>query len=169
MKRLSDALRDHDPIRAVIRETAINQDGRTATIASPDADAQHDLIRACYERAGLDPLDTILVEAHGTGTTVGDPIEARAIGTALRPAGVGQRAEPVRLASIKTNIGHTEAASGLAGVIKMVKSLETGLIAPSINFEKANPNINLDGLGLAVGYIPIYLALFWLIPVAHHC
>lgn len=113
-------------------------------------EAQHDLIHACYKRARLDPLDTILVEGHGTGTRVGDPIEARAIGMALRPNGAGRRTKPVCLASIKTNIGHTEAVSGLAGVIKMVKSLETGMVAPNINFEKVNPDINLDELGLAV-------------------
>lgn len=155
VKRLDDALRDHDPIRALIRETAVNQDGKTATIAAPDADAQYDLIRACYERACLNPLDTLVVEAHGTGTKVGDPIEASAIGRAFRPqvrTGAMQKtnAPPVYLASVKTNIGHTESASGVAAVIKMVKSLETGQIAPSINFEKVNPDIDVETLGLKV-------------------
>lgn len=157
VKRLADAVRDGDPIRAVIRETAVNQDGRTATIAAPDADAQHDLIRACYDRAGLDPLDTLVVEAHGTGTRVGDPIEARAIGRALRPQAEASEprrpqddAPPVCLASVKTNIGHTEAASGVAAVIKIAKSLETGKIAPTINFENVNPDIDLKSLHLQV-------------------
>lgn len=162
VKRLADALRDGDPVRAVIRETATNQDGRTATIAAPDADAQYELIRECYERAGLDPSETLVVEAHGTGTRVGDPVEARAIGSALRPpAGrTGNRrprdhsAAPVCLASVKTNIGHTEAASGVAAVIKMVKSLETAKIAPSMNFEQVNPDIDLENLQLEVRHAP---------------
>ncbi|KAK3938873.1 hypothetical protein QBC46DRAFT_291686 [Diplogelasinospora grovesii] len=148
VKRLDDALRDGDPIRVVVRETAVNQDGKTATITSPDCDAQLTLIEACYERAGLDPLDTAVVEAHGTGTKAGDPIEATATGRAIsqkRPAD-----KPVYLASVKTNLGHTEAASGLAAVIKMAKSLEHGQIAPSINFEKHNPDIDFDGLRLKI-------------------
>lgn len=155
VKRLDDALRNHDPVRALIRETAVNQDGRTATIAAPDENAQYDLIRTCYERARLNPLDTLVVEAHGTGTKVGDPIEARTIGRAFRPrvqtgAVRPEGRAPIYLASVKTNIGHTEAASGVAAIIKMVKSLETREIAPSINFEKANPDIDMDGLGLEV-------------------
>ncbi|KAI1744483.1 reducing type I polyketide synthase [Xylaria scruposa] len=148
VKRLEDALRERDPIRAVIRETAVNQDGKTATITSPDIDAQRNLIRECYESAGLDPRETTLIEAHGTGTKAGDPIEATAIGTAIsesRPAG-----QPVFLASVKTNLGHTEAASGLAAIIKTAKSLEVSKIAPSINFEKPNPEIDFERLRLQI-------------------
>lgn len=152
VKRLDDAIRNGDPIRAVIRETGINQDGRSPTITSPDRDAQYDLIRACYAKAGLDPLATSVVEAHGTGTSAGDPVEAEAIGRALRdPKRSRQTQEtPLYMASVKTNLGHTEAVSGLASVIKMVKSLEHGKIAPSINFEKPNPAIDFDGLSLKV-------------------
>ncbi|KAI0198468.1 reducing type I polyketide synthase [Astrocystis sublimbata] len=148
VKRLEDALREGDPIRAVIRETAVNQDGRTATITSPDFDAQQTLIRACYESAGLDPRETSFVEAHGTGTKIGDKIEATAIGTAIsqgRPED-----QPVYIASVKTNVGHTEAVSGLAAIIKTAKSLEIGKIAPSINFEKPNPEIEFAKLKLKV-------------------
>ncbi|KAI0543352.1 reducing type I polyketide synthase [Xylaria curta] len=130
VKRLEDALREGDPIRAVIRETARN------------------LIRECYESAGLDPRETTLVEAHGTGTKAGDPIEATAIGTAIsesRPA-----EQPVFLASVKTNLGHTEAASGLAAIIKTAKSLEVSRIAPSINFEEPNPEIDFERLRLQI-------------------
>ncbi|KAG6353413.1 hypothetical protein INS49_005594 [Diaporthe citri] len=109
-----------------------------------------DLIKECYEKAGLDPRDTIAVEAHGTGTTTGDPIEAEAIGRAFSPKGIHHRGKPVLVASVKTNIGHTEAASGLAAVIKMAKSLEHGQIAPSLNFERVNPNIDLHNLGLEI-------------------
>jgi acyl transferase domain-containing protein len=148
VKRLDDALADGDPICTVIREVGINQDGKTSTITSPNEDAQRDLIKLCYERAGLDPLETTVIEAHGTGTKTGDPIEARAIGKAMsqtRPAD-----KPLYIASVKTNLGHTEAASGLCGVIKMAKSLQHGKIAPSINFEKPNPEIDLDALRLKV-------------------
>ncbi|KAI0163985.1 reducing type I polyketide synthase [Xylariaceae sp. FL1272] len=148
VKRLEDAVKAGDPIRAVIRETAVNQDGRTATITSPDLDAQQSLIRACYQRAGLDPRDTSFVEAHGTGTKVGDKTEATAIGTVISE----QRKvdQPVYIASVKTNVGHTEAVSGLAAIIKTAKSLEVGKIAPSINFEKPNPDIDFDKLRLRV-------------------
>ncbi|KAI0454862.1 reducing type I polyketide synthase [Xylaria acuta] len=148
VKRLEDALKNRDPIRAIIRETAANQDGKTATITSPDVEAQRDLIRACYDRAGLRVDETDLVEAHGTGTKAGDPIEANAIGSAI-----GQRRpenKPVYLGSVKTNLGHTEAASGLAAIIKATKSLEHGQIPPSINFEKPNPDIDFQALRLQV-------------------
>ncbi|KAI8623341.1 reducing type I polyketide synthase [Xylariaceae sp. FL1651] len=148
VKRLEDALKNRDPIRAVIRETAANQDGKTATITSPDFIAQRDLIRACYDRAGLDPLDTAFVEAHGTGTRAGDPIEANAIGTAISQGRPEDK--PVYLASVKTNLGHTEAASGLAAIIKTAKALELGQIPPSINFEKPNPDIDFKALRLQV-------------------
>lgn len=150
VKRLEDAIRNGDPVRAVIRETALNQDGKTATVTSPDGAAQQDLIRECYKRASLDPANTIVVEAHGTGTPAGDPIEANAIGRALRPDGGQPRDSPVFIASVKTNLGHTEAVSGLAALIKMTKSIEHGQIAPSLNFEKANRNIDLHALGLEV-------------------
>ncbi|KAF2973282.1 hypothetical protein GQX73_g405 [Xylaria multiplex] len=146
VKRLSSALRDGDAIRAIVRETASNQDGRTPTITAPCADAQRNLIKACYARAGLDPLDTTVVEAHGTGTRVGDPAEARAIGEAM---GSG-REKPLYVASVKTNLGHTESASGLAAVIKMVMALEHRQIPPSLNFETPNPEIDLVGLGLTI-------------------
>ncbi|GAB1318217.1 Polyketide synthase (Fragment) [Madurella fahalii] len=149
VKRLSDALRDGDPIRAVVRETAVNQDGRTPTITAPCAEAQRRLISQCYRTAGLDPLKTSVVEAHGTGTRVGDPAEARAIGEALgrhRPPEL----PPLYVASVKTNLGHTEAASGLAAIIKMVLALEHCQIPPSLNFERPNPDIDMQALRIKV-------------------
>lgn len=133
----------------MVRETASNQDGRTPTITAPCSDAQRRLISQCYRTAGLDPLETSLVEAHGTGTRVGDPAEARAIGEALgrhRPA----QLPPLYVASVKTNLGHTEAASGLAAVIKMVLALEHQQIPPSLNFEKPNPEIDMQALRIKV-------------------
>lgn len=149
VKRLSDAIRDGDPIRAIIRETGANQNGRTASITAPDTAAQSRLIEKCYSAAGLNPLETALVEAHGTGTTVGDPREALAIGQTLGRGRVAG-SNPLYMASVKTNVGHAEAASGLASIIKVAMSLEHGQIAPSLNFEKVNPNIDLKSLGLEV-------------------
>nr|UWV21337.1 polyketide synthase 4 [Chaetomium globosum] len=147
IKRLREALADGDPIRAVIRESLLNQDGRTETITAPSVEAQEALIRDCYRRAGLRPEDTQYFEAHGTGTQAGDTIEARAIATVF--GGSGRRREnPLLMGSIKTNIGHTEAASGLASIIKTALAMERGVIPPSINFEKPNPKIALDDWNL---------------------
>jgi len=135
-------------VRAVIRQTALNQDGKTPTITSPSQDAQQSLIRRCYESCGLDPAQTPYVEAHGTGTQTGDPIEAAAIGIEF---GKGRPStSPTLIGSVKTNIGHCEAASGLASLIKVVKSIENGCIAPSINYEQPNPNLKLKEWNLEV-------------------
>ncbi|KAF4962500.1 hypothetical protein FSARC_9423 [Fusarium sarcochroum] len=143
IKRLKDALTAGDPIRAVIRGSALNQDGKTETITTPSLQAQEELIRACYLNAGLSPEDTQYVEAHGTGTQAGDTVEARAIATVF-----ACRDEPLLVGSVKTNLGHTEAASGLASIIKTVLALEKGIIPPSINFEKPNPKIPLQDWNL---------------------
>lgn len=143
VKRLKDALADGDPIRAVIRESILNQDGKTETITTPSPEAQEALIRECYRRAGLRPEDTQYFEAHGTGTQAGDTIEARAIATVFGDAD-GRRGNPLLIGSVKTNIGHTEAASGLASIIKTTLAMERGVIPPSINFEKPNPKIPLE-------------------------
>ncbi|KAH8594177.1 hypothetical protein B0O99DRAFT_742091 [Bisporella sp. PMI_857] len=146
IKRLKDALEAGDQVRAVIRESYLNQDGKTETITSPSQPAQEALIRECYRRAGLSPHDTQYFEAHGTGTPTGDPIEVRSIAAVF-----GQdRKEPLRIGSVKTNIGHTEAASGLAGLIKVVLAMEKGQIPPSINFDKPNPELQLDHWRLKV-------------------
>ncbi|TQN68831.1 Highly reducing polyketide synthase azaB, partial [Colletotrichum shisoi] len=148
LKPLRDAVADGDPIHAVIRETAINQDGKTPTITSPSSEAQEELIRACYRRAGLDPAKTPYVEAHMTGTPTGDPIEARAISRVFSK-GRGVR-NPVLVGSIKTNLGHLEASSGIAGVIKAIMMLKHGVIPPSLNYEQANPDIDMNALGVQV-------------------
>ncbi|KAH6658934.1 hypothetical protein BKA67DRAFT_509967 [Truncatella angustata] len=148
LKRLDDALRDGDPIRAVIRETGANQDGRTDTITTPSGVAQEELIRECYRKSGLDPAHTTYFEAHGTGTPTGDPIEAGAIASVFKNSRSAD--QPLRLGSVKSNIGHTETASGLASIIKVVKALEKGQIPPSINFEKPNPKLDLPGWKLKV-------------------
>ncbi|KAL0933408.1 polyketide synthase [Colletotrichum truncatum] len=148
LKPLGDAVRDGDPIHAVIRETAINQDGKTPTITSPSSKAQEELIRACYQRAGLDPIHTPYVEAHMTGTPTGDPIEANAIS---RVFSKGRSADnPILVGSVKTNLGHLEASSGIAGVIKGIMMLKNGVIPPSLNYETANPNIDMQQLKVRV-------------------
>ncbi|KAJ5675037.1 Acyl transferase/acyl hydrolase/lysophospholipase [Penicillium maclennaniae] len=151
IKRLSDALAANDPIRAVIRETALNQDGKTDTITTPSGTAQVELMRECYRRAGLDPRGTQYFEAHGTGTPAGDPIEAGAM-TAIFGGGEGRDHEEhyLRIGSVKTNVGHTEAASGLAAMVKGVLCLEKGLIPPTVNYETPNPKLKLDEWRLKV-------------------
>ncbi|MCY9785316.1 amino acid adenylation domain-containing protein [Nocardiopsis sp. EMB25] len=144
LKRLSEALRDGDPVHAVITATGVNQDGRTHGITVPNADAQVRLIERVCAEAGVTPGDLQYVEAHGTSTPVGDPIEAGALGRALavgRPAGA-----PCFVGSVKANIGHTESAAGVAGLIKTVMSLKHGVIAPQINLEELNPGIDAETL-----------------------
>ncbi|KAM4059160.1 KR domain-containing protein [Hirsutella rhossiliensis] len=148
LKPLDAALGDRDPIRAVIRETGMNQDGRTPTITSPSQDAQEQLIRACYDKAGLDPRDTPYVEAHGTGTIAGDRIEMNALGNTFgrdRPDN-----DPLLVGSVKGNFGHMEATSGLAAVIKVVKMLEMGLVPPQALFKAPNRGIDFSRLKIKV-------------------
>ena len=148
LKPLAEALKHGDTIRAVIRNTGTNQDGRTNGITLPSSEAQEALMRKVYETAGLDPAQTGYVEAHGTGTPAGDPLEASALS---RVFGAGRpSSQPLLVGSIKTNIGHLEGASGLAGLIKTVLMLENNIILPNLNFEKANACIPLDEWKLKV-------------------
>ncbi|KAL9115228.1 MAG: hypothetical protein Q9227_001022 [Pyrenula ochraceoflavens] len=149
LKRLEDALAAGDPIRAIIRESILNQDGKTESLTSPSQAAQEALMRNCYAKAGLEPVQTQYFEAHGTGTATGDPIEAGAI-AAVFQSHRRREEEALRIGSVKTNIGHTEATSGLASVIKVVLAMEKGLLPPSINFEKPNPKLDLDKWRLKV-------------------
>lgn len=126
----------------------MNQDGKTETITTPSQEAQEELIRMCYQKAALDPSQTAYFEAHGTGTPTGDPIEARAIGSVFQHQ--RSREQPLRIGSVKTNIGHTETVSGLASIIKVALALENGQIPPSINFEKPNENLHLEEWNLKV-------------------
>lgn len=139
LKRLSDALRDGDTIRAVVRGTGVNQDGRTPGITLPNGTAQATLIRDVYAKAGLDPKDTLFIEPHGTGTAAGDPIEARAIAQAFDST--TRKKTPLYIGAMKSGIGHLEGAAGVASVIKSVMILESGVIPPNANFERVNPKI----------------------------
>ncbi|KAJ5142544.1 Acyl transferase/acyl hydrolase/lysophospholipase [Penicillium bovifimosum] len=152
LKPLAKALEDHNTIRAIIRGTGSNQDGRTAGITLPNGAAQESLIRSVYARAGLDSSETDFVEAHGTGTLAGDPIETGAI---ARVFGTGRPPDnPVRIGSIKTNVGHLEGASGVAGVIKAVLMLENRMFLPNRNFEKINPRILLEDWNIKIQLCP---------------
>nr|UPN67558.1 hypothetical protein [Pestalotiopsis sp.] len=136
LKRLSDALRNNDTIRAVIRAVGTNQDGRTPGITQPDPKMQAQLISETYERAGLSMEHTRFFEAHGTGTAIGDPIELRAITECFHQH--RNASDPLYVGSVKTNIGHLEGASGIAGLIKAVLVVESGVIPPNANFESIN-------------------------------
>ncbi|MGA5843297.1 type I polyketide synthase [Streptomyces pseudogriseolus] len=148
LKLLGRALADGDRVYAVIRGGAANNDGDGAALTTPDATAQQAVLRAAYERAGVDPADVGYVELHGTGTRVGDPVEATALGQVLGRA-AGRRA-PLAVGSVKTNIGHLEGAAGIAGLLKTVLCLSHGRLVPSLHHERPNPAIDLDGLGLRV-------------------
>ncbi|KZM21666.1 uncharacterized protein EKO05_0000979 [Ascochyta rabiei] len=148
LKPLDQAIKDNDPIRAVITGTGINQDGKTPGITMPNGAAQEALIRSVYSNGGMDPRDTGYVEAHGTGTRVGDPIE---VGALHRVFGEGRnKRKPLFIGSVKSNIGHLEAAAGIAGVIKTALMLERGFILPNYDFKHPNENIPFDEWGLKV-------------------
>ncbi|KAI1085557.1 polyketide synthase [Whalleya microplaca] len=139
LKRISDAIRDGDVIRAVIRNSGSNQDGRSPGITQPTKEAQAHLIREVYSRAGLDPSLTRFFEAHGTGTLVGDPIEASAIADVF--ASHRSSDQPMYVGALKSNVGHLEGAAGIAAIIKGVYTLEHGIIPSNTWFEKPNPKI----------------------------
>ena len=142
LKRVSDAIRDHDTIRAVIRSTVSNQDGKSPGITQPTKSAQVNLIRQAYESAGLDFASTRYFEAHGTGTPVGDPIEASAISSVFTKYRSPE--DPIYIGALKSNIGHLEGAAGIAGLLKSVFVLERGIIPPNCWFEKSNPKIHAE-------------------------
>jgi acyl transferase domain-containing protein len=148
LKRVSDAVRDGNTIRGIIRNSGCNQGGKTPSITLPSPRQQLALIREVYEKADLSLEPTRFFEAHGTGTLVGDPAEAEAVGTAFRKVRTNE--DPLFIGAIKSNIGHLEGASGIAGVIKAMLVLEKGIIPPNTNFEKLNPRIDAEFLKLQV-------------------
>jgi acyl transferase domain-containing protein/aryl carrier-like protein len=148
IKPLAQAMADGDPIYALIRGTAVTQDGRTNGITVPNGSAQERVMRLAYQRAGISPHQIQYVEAHGTGTPVGDPIEARAIGTVLstgRPT-----CDQCLIGSVKTNVGHLEAAAGVAGLIKTALALHHKQIPPHLHLHNPNPDIPFTELQLRV-------------------
>jgi len=148
LKSMTDALADGDPIYAVIRGSAVNQDGRSNGLMAPNPLAQEAVLREAYRQAAVCPADVQYVEAHGTGTLLGDPIEAKALGAVLGLERPPDR--PCVIGSVKSNLGHLEAAAGIAGLIKVALALQHREIPPSLHFEQPNPHIPFDRLPLRV-------------------
>jgi acyl transferase domain-containing protein/acyl carrier protein len=145
VKRLSDALADRDPIHAVILGSAVNNDGRSSGfLTTPGSAGQEDVLRKAYHDAGISPGRVQYVEAHGTGTSAGDPVEITALATVLSADRPGD--QPCHIGSIKTNIGHTEGAAGLAGLIKVVLSLKHKQIPASLHVREPNPALPWSSL-----------------------
>jgi acyl transferase domain-containing protein len=142
LKRLSDAERDGDTVLALIRGTAVRQDGESAGFSAPNGIAQEALMRAALDSAMLEPDDIQYVEAHGTGTPLGDPIEMASIAELFGPSHSAE--DPILIGSLKTNIGHMEAAAGIGGVIKTVLQLRQGTVFPHLNFGKPSSRIAWD-------------------------
>lgn len=142
LKRLEDAIRDRDTILGVIRGTAINQDGKSNGLTAPSGLAQQKVIRKALKDAGLNALDINYIETHGTGTPLGDPIEVKAL---MEVYGQNRsKAEPLKIGSVKSNIGHLEASAGIASILKVLLSFKHGMIPGNLNFNTPNPYIPWD-------------------------
>ncbi len=151
LKPLAQAQADGDRIYAVILGSAVNQDGRTNGLMAPNPRSQEDVLRAAYREAGVRPVDVAYVEAHGTGTLLGDPIEAKALAAVRQEDdGYSSALPPLRIGSVKTNVGHLEAAAGVAGLIKVAQAIHRGQMPPSLHFETPNPHIPFETLPLRV-------------------
>jgi acyl transferase domain-containing protein/Zn-dependent alcohol dehydrogenase/acyl carrier protein len=148
LKRLSDAVADGDHIHALILGTALNQDGRSNGLTAPNGKAQETVIKAALQDAGIAPAEVSFVETHGTGTTLGDPIEVRALGTVFSDSHSDEY--PLMISSVKTNVGHLEAAAGIAGLFKTVLALKHRTIPPHLHLREPNPYIPWDELPVTV-------------------
>ncbi len=148
LKRLSDALEEGDNILALVKGTAVNQDGKSNGLTAPNGIAQQQVIHDALKNAGLDAASLSYIEAHGTGTPLGDPIEMEAIGEVIKAKQTFN--SPVLIGSVKTNIGHTEPVAGLAGLIKVILSLQHEAIPPNLHFNRPNPHINWDELPVKI-------------------
>src|SRR5262249_815594 len=143
LKRLSDALADHDSIYAVIKGSAVNNDGNLKVgYTAPSVTGQAAVIRSAHALAGIEPASIGYVECHGTGTALGDPIEIEGLEDGLTNRGQENRVWAV--GSVKTNIGHLDAAAGVAGFLKTVLALQHKALPPSLHFESPNPRIEFD-------------------------
>lgn len=152
LKRLSQAISDGDTIRGVVRSTGCGQDGHTPSITSPSQTAQERLIRETYARAGLNLDETRYFEAHGTGTPVGDPCEAASISNVFSSR---TPEDPMYVGALKSNMGHLEGASGIAGVIKTLLVLEKRIIPPNVYPERINPALSKAGPNLRFPLEPV--------------
>ena len=148
LKRLADALADGDRIHAVIRGSAVNQDGRSTALTAPNGLAQQAVLKKAFQNARVSPAQISYIEAHGTGTALGDPIEVEALAAVIgtpRPDGT-----VCRVGSVKANLGHLEAAAGIAGLIKVVLAMQRQTIPPLLHFQKLNPLISIGGTCLRI-------------------
>ena len=148
LRRLSDAERDGDTILAVVRGSAITHNGISSGLTAPNPDGQERVIRDCLRHAGMESSCVDYLEAHGTGTELGDPIEMRAAASVLAKG--RDPGNPLLVGSVKTNIGHLEAAAGVAGLIKTVLAIQHGCIPPHLHFEQPNPHIPWDELPVKI-------------------
>ncbi|MBL0740368.1 type I polyketide synthase [Chryseolinea lacunae] len=146
LKRLSDAERDGNKIYAVVKGSAMNNNGFNVNLPATSIAGQKQVLTEAYAGSGIAPEDIHYIEAHGTGTKLGDPTETRALGEFFR----SNRKNKLRVGSVKTNIGHLEAAAGMAGLIKVVLSIQNKMLPPSLNFKNPNPAIAFDELKLQV-------------------
>ena len=153
LKRFSQAQADGDRILALIRGSAVNQDGPSSSLTAPNGPAQEAVIRAALTFAGIAPHEVGFIEAHGTGTQLGDPLEVKALGAVF-----GDRDQPLIVGSVKTNIGHLEAAAGVSGLIKVILSLQHRAIPPHLHFKTPSPHIAWQDLPFVVPRQPDPLA-----------
>lgn len=147
LKRLSEAQADGDPILALVKSSGINQDGASSGLTVPNGNAQTALLKSVWAKGQIDPAEIHYMEAHGTGTSLGDPIEINAIRSAFEEV---KRDSPLWISSVKTNIGHLESAAGVAGIVKVVLSLQNETIPPHLHLEKLNPHIQLEDMQAAI-------------------
>lgn len=148
LKRLEDAVRDNDNVLALIRSSAVNQDGTSNGLTAPNGPSQQAVIREALERGNLTPAQISYIEAHGTGTALGDPIEVRSLKAVLMENRNSD--ESCWIGSVKTNIGHLEGAAGVAGLIKVILQLQHREIAPHLHLKQINPYISLEGTSFTI-------------------
>ncbi len=146
LKRLSEAQRDGDPILAVIRGTAVNQDGCSNGLTAPNGLSQQEVIRAALQNGGIEPTSISYIECHGTGTSLGDPVEVQALAAVYNR----DKKTPLHIGSVKTNFGHTEGAAGVAGLLKAILSLQYDWLPANLHFSEPNPHIPWDHLAVNV-------------------
>jgi acyl transferase domain-containing protein len=147
LKRLADAAADGDRVLALVRGSAVNQDGPSSGLTAPNGPAQEAVVRAAIARAGIAPADVDVIEAHGTGTPLGDPIEVQALASVFRDRPAGR---PLAVGSVKTNVGHLEAAAGISGLLKVVLALQHEAIPPHLHLRRLNPHVDWRSMPIEI-------------------